>query len=143
MTEPPSAFALQLRSLREAQGLSIRALADLIGVSSVTVWKWEKGGTRPRARLIPPLARALDVTPFQLSPSISPSWTFADARDVGVHEKGEGYTFASAGALGQSLVEVRPGDPSDTLANVIARAKQMIAEASGESPRNITIIVEY
>lgn len=123
MGEAPSEFAQQLRSLRQAHGLTVRALAHLIGVSKVTIWKWEKGDTLPRARMIGPLARALRVAPDQLRYSAE-----APGEDVPS-------TDQPAGAIDPNQSEV--------LSDVIATAKQMIAEASGASPQNITISIEY
>lgn len=141
MVETTSEFALQLRSLRQAQGLSLRALAGLLGVSSVTVWKWEKGGSKPRARLIAPLARALDVTPLRLqSPDKERQMALA------TRELGESI---EANPSGQSAAAVRETDDSpgpeqaEGLADVITRAKQMIADASGTGSKNITIVIEY
>lgn len=141
MAESTGEFALQLRSLREAQGLSLRALANLVGVSSVTVWKWEKGESRPRARLIAPLARALDVSPLHLRPSASQADKPTLLGDAGPlvepvaseqAEPAKREVDASAGS-GQT----------EGLADVIARAKQMIAEASGTGSNSVTILIEY
>ena len=127
MGEPPSEFGQQLRSLREAQGLSVRALAELVGVSKVTVWKWEKGDSLPRARLIMPLAKALDVPPLRLHPP------FTDAEDSLEQPQSEA----------QERSDFKAQGPAEALTDVVARAKQMIAEASGVSPKNITISIEY
>lgn len=135
-------FALQLRSLREARGLSLRALASMIGVSSVTVWKWEKGDSKPRARLIDPLARALDVSPLRLQ-SAGKDEKSPAVREAGVPVK----TAATATATGDGDVreagEAVASAQAEGLADVIARAKQMIAEASGAGSDNITILIQY
>jgi transcriptional regulator with XRE-family HTH domain len=112
-------FAQQLRSLRQGQGLTILALARLVGVSKVTVWKWEKGDARPRARMIAPLAQALGVAPAALHGSGAAAHPAADLPAPG---EGEG---------------------AEQLTEVIARAKKIIADASGASPQNITISIEY
>jgi len=127
LTEPPKEFAQQLRSLREAQGLSVRSLASLLGVSKVTVWKWEKGDSRPRPRFIVPLARALDVAPVQLRLPEAAMIDLPDQLDV-----------EAADAL-----ELPPPGKGEPLPDVIERAKRMIAEASGVGPKNITISIEY
>jgi transcriptional regulator with XRE-family HTH domain len=44
-------FGERLRRVRTAQGLSIAALAERLGVDTTTVWKWERGRHRPIARL--------------------------------------------------------------------------------------------
>lgn len=127
MTEPSTEFAQQIRALREAQGLSVRALANLLGVSKVTVWKWEKGDSKPRRRLIAPLARALNVAPFHLR---LPEGSLGDAAEY------EGSDLLER-------IDAAAPIQGEALADVIARAKRMIAEASGVGPRNITISIEY
>lgn len=135
MIEPLAGFAQHLRSLREAQGLSVRALADMVGVSSVTIWKWERGDSRPRPHLLLPLARALDVTPMELSaPRLS-----GEAGDNGGLQLEAQAADRATPALGDGAT-IAPGD---TLADVIAKAKQMISEASGTGTNNITILIEY
>lgn len=126
-------FSHQLRTLREAQGLSVRALASLVGVSSVTIWKWEKGDSKPRPRLMTPLARALDVSPQQLQPRATNGEMHARQPEAEAEDR-------EGGAV-QSMAE--GSAPAEALADVIARAKQMIADASGTGPKNITILIEY
>jgi DNA-binding transcriptional regulator YiaG len=48
--------AKSLRSQRKRLGLSAAALAKLIGVSALSVYKWESGTTRPRAKQIEAIA---------------------------------------------------------------------------------------
>lgn len=128
-------FSHQLRTLREAQGLSVRALASLVGVSSVTIWKWEKGDSKPRPRLMTPLARALDVSPQQLQPRGTNGAMPAKSIEAEAEDR-EGSPF-------QPLAEGSTSAPAEPLSDVIARAKQMIADASGTGPKNITILIEY
>lgn len=141
VVQSPGDFAQQLRTLRQAQGLSMRGLAGLIGVSSVTVWKWEKGDSKPRARMIVPLARALDVPPRQLESS-----TKIDEK-TDVSQNSDAASLERSAPGGESYVAGQNGDeggsPIEPLADVIARAKQMIAEASGTGSNNITIRIEY
>lgn len=128
MDNPPVAFAQHLRSLRERQGLSVRALAELVGVSKVTIWNWERGHSEPRARLMSPLAKALDVAPVQLRGpgSVKPQ-----------SEPGEVISQS------QGQEEPRVHTQAEVLSEVIASAKQIIAEASGVSPKNITISIDF
>lgn len=118
-----SEFARQLRSLRQAQGLTVLALAEAVGVSKVTIWKWEKGDTQPRARMIPQLAKALHVTPGRLQFS-------------------EDIPGPQHGLTGPAAAQDH-ADQAEILSDVIATAKRMIAEASGANPQNITISIEY
>ena len=48
--------AKSLRSQRKRLGLSAAALAQLLGVSALSVYKWESGNTRPRAKQIEAIA---------------------------------------------------------------------------------------
>jgi DNA-binding transcriptional regulator YiaG len=48
--------AKSLASQRRRLGLSAAALARLLGVSALSVYKWESGNTRPRARQIEAIA---------------------------------------------------------------------------------------
>lgn len=139
--ESTGEFASQLRSLREAQGLSLRALAGLIGVSSVTVWKWEKGDSKPRARLIAPLAKALDVSPMRLQSAGKDTDNLPASREVG--SLVEAASSGQAGAVGGEPADPAASGQAEGLADVISRAKQMIAEASGTGSNNITILIEY
>lgn len=142
MAESPGEFALQIRSLREAQGLSMRALAGLIGVSSVTVWKWEKGDSKPRPRLIAPLARALEVSPRQLQTSASGPSAAVEYAALATAESADASSAWQSEAA-EGLDEAQLLGQAEPLADVISRAKQMIAEASGTGSNNITILIEY
>jgi len=51
-------FADTVRSLREARGLSVRELADIVGVSMMTLYRWQEGRTTPHPYL---RKRVLDV----------------------------------------------------------------------------------
>ena len=42
-----SNFRDEIRSLRKARGLSQRRVAELLGVTTVTVWNWEAGRVAP------------------------------------------------------------------------------------------------
>lgn len=134
MINAPAGFSQHLRSLREAQGLSVRALADKVGVSSVTIWKWERGDSTPRRHLLLPLARALEINPTDLSITRSVvSGVLAEEHDASRSADG------LVGAAGDPAVN----NAGEALADVIARAKQMIADASGTGTNNITILIEY
>lgn len=117
---------MQLRSLRETHGLSVRALADRVGVSKVTLWKWERGENEPRERHLLPLAAALNVNPEDLRASRS------DAQPA-----------PEPAAAAPDRAEPEMGAQAKELSEVIARAKRMIAEASGVGPKNISITIEY
>ncbi|HEY8050963.1 MAG TPA: helix-turn-helix domain-containing protein [Ramlibacter sp.] len=48
--------AKSLRSQRKRLGLSAASLAKLIGVSALSIYKWESGNTRPRPKQIEAIA---------------------------------------------------------------------------------------
>ena len=61
-----------LKALRDAEGLSQAELAELVGVSSRQVGRWETGESEPLASLIPKICRALGCSLDQL-------WGISDA----------------------------------------------------------------
>ncbi len=52
----------KLRQIREAQGYSLRALANKVGMSHVALFRLESGQTDPRLSTLRRLAKALRVT---------------------------------------------------------------------------------
>lgn len=61
---PPAQAAAKIRfsakgfaAQRQRLGLSAASLAQLLGVSALSVYKWESGKTRPRARQLEAIAR--------------------------------------------------------------------------------------
>ncbi len=55
-----------IKSLREKKGITQAQLADILGVSSKTVSKWETAKGLPDITLIEPLAKALSVSIMEL-----------------------------------------------------------------------------
>lgn len=67
MTAQVTELGSRLKKMRKQAGLSIRALAAELKVSSEAIRKIEKGSTKsPRAELLYALARELDVSPDYL-----------------------------------------------------------------------------
>jgi transcriptional regulator with XRE-family HTH domain len=130
MTEPQNEFAQRLRKLRDAKGLSRRSLATLTGVSPVAIWKWEHGDNRPRRRFIPSLAKALAVSPVALSTLAATD--IARAYEAAPSNQGVARTTGPT-ASGQQYA----------LAEAIAMAKAIVAEATGTSPSHVAIRIEY
>jgi transcriptional regulator with XRE-family HTH domain len=64
MTPP---LGLRLRELREEQRLSVRDLSDRSGVSAGVISRLERGHIEPKPEAIGRLARALGVTPEELT----------------------------------------------------------------------------
>jgi transcriptional regulator with XRE-family HTH domain len=64
---PPPRFRTELvQEARERLGLSRSELAELAGVTRERVWAWERGRDQPTASVVPPLARALGLSPMDL-----------------------------------------------------------------------------
>lgn len=55
-------FGEKLRKLRELKGLSRKQLASLIGVSEITILRWEQGRTYPNLKELQALTLALEVS---------------------------------------------------------------------------------
>jgi transcriptional regulator with XRE-family HTH domain len=55
-------FGARLRRLREQYNLSQASLAQLLDVSKLSVWKWERGDARPRRATMDALAKLFAVT---------------------------------------------------------------------------------
>jgi transcriptional regulator with XRE-family HTH domain len=132
VTETPNEFAQHIHMLRDAKGLSRRSLATLTGVSPVTIWKWENGDNRPRRRFIPSLAQALEVSPIAL-------------RTLAAKDVARAYEAASPDQEEASTATISSPESGQqhALDDVIAKAKAMVAEASGTSPSHVTIRIEY
>ena len=62
MPKPRTVQTNPLRALREAAGLSLRALARQIGEDHSNVRYWETSGMPPRSDVLVPMAKALGVT---------------------------------------------------------------------------------
>ena len=74
-------FAVRLRMLRTAAGLTRLDLADRMGVAPTTVRRWESGVGTPSLETLGRLSAVIGVPPAELLPP-SPSATAADAWDL-------------------------------------------------------------
>ena len=57
---------LRLKPIRTAKHMNVTDLAKTIGVSCVSIWRWESGVRTPSIRMLQKLAAALNVTPNEL-----------------------------------------------------------------------------
>jgi transcriptional regulator with XRE-family HTH domain len=55
-----------LREWREENYLTLKELAEKIGVRFQTVWNWEHGRAKPEFRNVRALAQALNISPKQI-----------------------------------------------------------------------------
>ena len=69
-----NSFAQNLRKLRKSAGLSQKQLADLVGVSLLTLFRWKKCDRQPRAEEIKKIAQVLHVAEAELFLEQSGSW---------------------------------------------------------------------
>lgn len=113
----------RLQSLRKTRGLSTRALADHVGVSVVTVWKWENNSSMPRPRARRTLTNVFGTDIF----------------DEGLAPSPQVPVVINAGTPLSSKFHPR----DEALASVIDKAKRLIAQASGTSIGNVTVRIEY
>lgn len=51
-----------LRKLRRAADLTLQQVAEAIGVSYMTYWRWEHGEAEPGAKYVVPIANLFGVT---------------------------------------------------------------------------------
>ena len=121
LTKPASVFASRLRTLREARGLSVGALAKQIGVSVLTVQNWENGRSMPRQRSRRRLTSLLGTDVF--GPAL-----------LGAVK---GRLVPDPGSSNPSPKE------TESLAAVIGRAKLLVAAAAGTSVSNVTVRIAY
>lgn len=57
---------MNIAELREIKGISREELANCIGVSLITIGRYERGERKPAAEIIPKYAKALGVTADEL-----------------------------------------------------------------------------
>ncbi len=121
MTSNLPSFANRLRVLRENRRLSKTALAKKVGVSTTCVWNWEEGNTEPRPENLAALSKALNAPVTYL-------------------QNGSEWDEAPSAILGTAPT---PYGGGVTLAEVIADAKNRIAQLAGISSEKVNISLEY
>ncbi|MBO0749863.1 MAG: helix-turn-helix domain-containing protein [Porphyrobacter sp.] len=106
-------FGARLRRLREQYNLSQAALAKLLDVTKLSIWKWERGDAHPRQARIAALASLFAVSENELlagTPAASP------------------------------LAEADSGEP-ERLAEIIDECKARIADHLGTTADKVEITV--
>ena len=76
----------RIKERRNAKGFTQKALAELVGVETNTVWKWEKGTSKPAFESSKSIATTLDTTVAYLmgetdNPARSPFTAAVEIRD--------------------------------------------------------------
>lgn len=105
----------RIKRLREECGLSMVGLANRLGVSKPTLWKWESGKMMPSRPHFRALCYSLKVTEVELA-------------------------YGSQDLMA-SLSDPRPLERRPTLAEAIARSREFIAEATGIDEEFIEISI--
>jgi transcriptional regulator with XRE-family HTH domain len=113
-------FASRLRVLRENRRLSKTALAKQVGVSTTCVWNWEEGNTEPRPENLMALSKALNAP-------------------VAYLQNGSEWDEAPSA----NPAATPPPYGGVTLAEVIADAKNRIAQLAGIPPEKVNVSLEY
>jgi len=111
----------RLRRLRQQQGLSLRGLAEKVGVTATALHLWESGRRNPKQEHLQAFADAFRLTRAELV--------------VG--------TEASDPAVDEPALSTTPTfDQSLHLAAVIASCKEQIAAVAGTSVDRVRIVIE-
>ena len=115
MLDPQSGVAARLLDVRQARGLSLRALAAKSGLSINAIGKIERGDSSPTVSSLQRLASALDVPLiefFRVEPELA---TVVVRKDEGLKSRSAGVLIESLGAglpgqnLGPFLMTLEPG----------------------------------
>ena len=116
----------RLRGLRQQHGLTLRSLAQKVGVTATALHAWECGRRNPRTEHLQAFADAFKLTRSQLLSGIeererAPQGPFGDRRRA---------------------PSATTSERQAQLAEVIAASKQRIATVAGTSPERVRIIIE-
>ena len=128
-----NSFAERLIALREERGMTKSGLSRAVGVTTTCVWNWEEGNTHPRADTLARLARALATTAAYLERGVIP----AGANYTAPQPIAASSTMAAA--TGPSVITSAP----PTVAEVIMRARNDIAEAAGLRLDQVKVVLQY
>lgn len=108
----------RIKRLRTSQGFTMRGLADQVGVSKPTLWKWEGDQVRPRHDTMQRLATELGVSELEL-------------------------VYGSPG-LGQAAAMVEEDVLSQgSLADIVRASRKRIAQAAGVDESNVEININW
>ena len=108
----------RIKRLRLARRLTMQGLADRVGVSKPTLWKWEGDQVRPRHETMARLASELDVSELEL--------------------------VYGAPGLGEAAALVEEEEISqNTLADVVRTSRRRIAMAAGVEETAVDIQINW
>lgn len=55
-----------IRKIRKEKGITQKKLSELTGIAEITIRQYEAGKYKPKVEQVEKLAKALDVTPFDI-----------------------------------------------------------------------------
>ena len=113
-------LGMRLKRLRKASHFTMLGLADAVGVSKPTLWKWESDKVRPRDDAVRSLAAALDIEEIALLYGTSDDAEMAD-----------------------ELAETDVVPRGETVAETIAAARRAIAEHAGVPLDQVRIAIDW
>lgn len=117
LDSPPESLGALLRSLRFEAELSLKQVADAVGVSKPTVWAWENSRAKPTRDKWDAIAATLGVAPHVLT------------------------SAAKAERLSKAI-GARGSDKGMDRAGLLAAGREMIARAYNVAPHAVRITVE-
>ena len=107
----------RIKRLRNARGFTIRGLAEKVGVSKPTLWKWEGDQVRPRHETMQRLAQELEVSELEL--------------------------VYGAPGLGEAVALADDDAVSGSLADIVRASRKRIAQAAGVDEASVEIHINW
>lgn len=110
----------RLKRLREASPYSMIELAEMVGVTKPTLWKWETDKVRPREKAVQALARVFAIDEMTLL-----------------------YGHRGSGAPLQRFASRHGRGNSRQLSQVIGEARRAIADHAGVDAAQVTVSIAW
>lgn len=107
----------RIKRLRTARGFTMRGLAENVGVSKPTLWKWEGDQVRPRHETMQRLAEELEVSELEL--------------------------VYGAPGLGEAALLAEEDIASGSLADIVRASRKRIARAAGVDEGCVEININW
>ena len=108
----------RIKRLRVSKGHTMRGLAQLVGVSKPTLWKWEGDQVRPRHETMQRLAEELGVSELEL--------------------------VYGAPGLGKAIaLAEEDADSGTSLADIVRASRKRIADAAGVEETSVEIHINW
>ena len=107
----------RIKRLRNARGFTMRGLAEKVGVSKPTLWKWEGDQVRPRHETMQRLAQELEVSELEL--------------------------VYGAPGLGEAVALADDDAVSGSLADIVRASRKRIAQAAGVDEASVEIHINW